>query len=121
MTAGANVLDHGSSKPGRYLRQHRLRITLWVAAVEALLVLVHVIDKWAVYALAILAIGFWIFARSRFRSQTARQLAWIFAASQAIVVLVPATLVVAKWLAIGVIALVAVIALVVLFGERDRV
>ncbi len=121
MGAKATVLDSRAvSKPAKYLRDHRFRITLWTAAIEGLLVFVHVIPHLAMYALAVIAIGFWMTLARRYRSATARQASWIFAASQALAVLIPVVLFIAKWIAISAIAVIAVIALVILFAERER-
>jgi hypothetical protein len=120
MGANANVLDKPASKPARYLREHRFRITLWAAAIEGLLVFVHVIPHLAMYALAVIAIGFWAFVARNYRSPTARNASWIFAASQAFAVLIPVVLFIAKWIAVGAIAIMAVVALVILFADRHR-
>ena len=121
MGANANVLDHRPpSRPARYLREHRLRITLWTAAIEGLLVLVHVIPHLVVYVLAVVAIAFWALQARNYRSAIARNSSWIFAASQALAVLIPVVLFVAKWIAVGAIALIAVVALVILFAERPK-
>jgi hypothetical protein len=117
----ANALEQRLSKPAKYLRAHRLRITLWIAAPEGLLLLIHVIPHLAVYVLAVVAIAFWITTARRYRSNVARQASWIFAASQALAVLVPIVLIVAKWAAVTAIAILAVVALVFLFAERERV
>ena len=113
---------HGGvlSRPGKYLRDHRYRITLWIAAPEGLLVFLRVINHWVIYVLAVIAIVFWVTAARRYRSNTARQVSWIFAASQALAVLVPIFLFFAKWIAILSITVLAVGALVFLFTERDR-
>ena len=108
------------SKPGKYLKEHRYRLTLWVAAAEGLLVFLKVIPHLAMYAVAVVAILFWISTARKYQSNTARQASWIFAASQALAVLVPILLFVAKGIAITLIALVAIVALVVLFAERER-
>ena len=81
LTSKANV----SSRSSEYLRVHRYRITLWIAAIEGLLVLLHVIPHIAVYVLAIVALAFWVLAARNYSSTTARQLSWIFAASQCLV------------------------------------
>jgi hypothetical protein len=122
MGAHANVLDNPSvSRPARYLRDHRFRLTLWIAAVEGLLVVFHAISSvWLVYALAVIAIGFWVAVARKYRSATARNASWIFAASQALAVLIPIALDILKWVAFGAIALIAVAALVILFAERGR-
>ena|SRR5579872_2679975 len=122
MGANANVLDHRKqmSRPARYLRDHRFRLTLWTAAIEGLLVLVHVIPHLVIYVLAVVAIAFWAMVARSYRSATARNASWIFAASQALTVLIPVALFIFKWVAIGAIAIIAVIALVILFAERPR-
>jgi hypothetical protein len=120
MGANANVLDRPASKPARYLREHRFKLTFWVAAVEGLLVFVGIIPHLAVYALVVVAILFWAGMARNYRSGLARNAAWIFAASQALAVLIPVFLFVVKWAAITAIAVIAVVALVILFAERDR-
>lgn len=122
MGANANVLDHRQqiSRPAKYLRDHRFRITLWTAAIEGLLVFVHVIPHLVIYVLAVVAIGFWAMVARRYKSATARNASWIFAASQALTVLIPVVLFIAKWIAVGAIAIIAVVALVILFAERPR-
>jgi hypothetical protein len=119
MGANANVLEgRQPSRPARYLHEHRLRITFWIAAIEGLLVIVGVIPHLAIYVLAVAAVVFWAFLARNYRSPVARNLSWIFAASQALVVLVPVLWFVAKWIAILAIAIIAIGALVILFTDR---
>jgi hypothetical protein len=120
MSSGANALEHSSSKPGRYLREHRLRLTIWIGAGEGLLTLLGLIPHLAVYILAAVAIAFWALVGRKYDSATARNLSWIFAASQAIAVLIPSVLHIARWIAVSAIILAAVVGLVFLFTERDR-
>jgi hypothetical protein len=121
MAARLNVLDSRQvSRPAKYLRDHRFRLTLWIAAVEGLLSVLHVIPSYVIYIVAVVAIIFWASAARRYRSATARNVSWIFAASQACAVLVPIALFFVKWLAIGAVAVIAVVALVILFAERER-
>ncbi len=47
------VVEHGSSRSGRWLRRNRIRIALWTAVVEAALVLFGVIPKWPAFLVAI--------------------------------------------------------------------
>ncbi len=113
--------DHALSRPGGYLRQHRVRLTLWIAVVEGLLVVVHVLPKYAVYALAAIALLFWFSVARNYKSNLARQSSWIFAASQAIAVLVPIIWAVTKLVvAIAIVVAIAVAALYFLFAERDK-
>ncbi len=118
----ANALEQRLSKPARYLATHRLRLTLWIAVPEGLLVVLGVISgfKYVVYVLAVVAIVFWITTARRYQSSVARQASWIFAASQALAVLVPIVLIIAKWAAVTAIAILAIVALVFLFAERER-
>ncbi len=117
---GSHAIEHGSTRSGRWLRERRLRFTLWIAAFEGLLYLFHVLHWWAAVALAIIAVGFWWFVARGHRSDALRELGWIFAASQLLVLCVPIALTVVKAIAIGVIALLAIAALIFLFTERPR-
>lgn len=121
MTSSPTVVDHGGSESQGYLRTHRLRITLWIGAIEGFLTLVGWFPELAVVLLAVLAVGFYVVVGRKYESSLARHLAWIFAASQLVALLVPAVLAVAeRFVAIGAVVLIAVAALVVLFLERDR-
>jgi hypothetical protein len=115
---GATAIEHGSTRPGRWLRDRRLRLTLWVALVEGLLYLVHVLHWWEAVVLAGVGVGFWWYAGRNSRSDLIRQASWIFAASQLLVLCVPIGLAILKAIAIGVIAILAIVALVFLFRER---
>jgi FtsH-binding integral membrane protein len=118
-TAGTS-LDQPDSKPARYLREHRLRLSIWIGAAEGLLTLLGFLPHLAVYVLAVVAILWWFTMGRRYTSPTARHLTWIFAASQAIAVLVPTVLHIAKWAAITAIVVAAAIGLFILFTERDK-
>ena len=113
------VLDAGSTRPGSWLRSHRLRFALSIAVVEGILVVAHVLPKWPVFLLAVIAIGAWWYAGRQSRSDLARQASWVAAASQALVLLVPVVLFVATTIAIVVLALLAIAALIFLFTERS--
>ena len=115
---GIHAIEAGSTRPGRWLRARRLRITLWIAAIEGLLYLFHVLHWWVAVALAVVAIGFWWYVARTHRSDLIRQIGWVFAASQLLVLCVPIGLAVLKAVAIGVIALLAIAALIFLFTER---
>jgi hypothetical protein len=107
--------------PGQYLREHRLRLSLWIALGEGFLVLVHIIPKWGMYLLAALALVLWFAAARNYRSAMARQASWVFAASQALAVLVPIVWALTKFvIAIAVVGALAVAALYFLFTERNK-
>ena len=113
----AQAIEHGSSRSSRWLRGRRLRITLWIAAVEGLLYIVHVLHWWEAAVLAAIAVGIWWSSRNN-RSDILRQATWIFAASQLLVLCVPIALGIVKALAIGVVAILAIVGLVLLFTRR---
>jgi hypothetical protein len=115
---GTHAIEHGSSRTGRWLRERRLRLTFWIAAIEGLLYLVGVLHWWAAVGLAALALLFWWLAGRANRSDTLRQASWIFAASQLLVLCVPIAFAVVKALAIGIVALIAIGALILLFNRR---
>ena len=115
---GTHAIEHGSTRSGRWLRERRLRFTLWIAAFEGLLYVFHVLHWWEAVALAVVGVGFWWYVARGNRSDVLRQTGWIFAASQLLVVCVPIALQIVKWAAIGVVAILAVVALIFLFRER---
>jgi len=109
-----------TARSGGYLRDHRLRISLWIAVVEGLLVVVHVIPVWAVFIVAAIAVAYWAASGRNSDSTLVRQASWVFASSQVFVVLVPLLFIFFKTFAWVVVALLAIAALVFLFAERDR-
>ena len=108
--------------PGQYLRKHRLRLTLWIALIEGFLVLIHVIKPHLIlYLLAAVALVFWFGVARSYKPGMGRQVAWIFAASQSIAVLVPIVWAVTKlFLAIALVVVIAAAALWFLFSEREK-
>jgi hypothetical protein len=116
----SDTMGGGLARPGGYLRQHRIKLSLWIAVAEGLLVIVGIIPHLAVYILAIAAIAFYALLARNYRSNTARQSSWIFAVSQLLVVLVPIVWFVAKWVAIVAILVIAVLGLIFLFTEHSR-
>ena len=77
-----------------------------------------VLHWWAAFGLAVVAVGFWWFVGRGNRNDSVRHVAWIFAASQLLVLCVPIALSLVKAVAIAVIALLAIAALIFLFTER---
>ena len=119
MSTGAELLDKPDPKP-KGLRANRLKITLWIGAIEGVLILLGLIPHLAIYLLAAIAIGFYAFVGRNYKSVTARTTSWIFASSQLIAVLVPSVLHIAKWFAITVIIVAAAVGLVVLLADREK-
>jgi hypothetical protein len=113
------LVEHGTSRTGRWLRARRLRIALWTAVVEGLLVVLHVISWPIAIILAVAVIAVYFSTAHRLPSDAARQVAWIAAVSQALVALVPVLLIVVGTLALIVVALLAVVALILLLSDRS--
>jgi cytochrome b561 len=113
------VVQHGTSRFGRWLRQRRTRFALWIAAVEAIIVAVfHDVSRWTVIALAIVAVAIYAAAGRSSRSDSLRQLSWIFAASQLLAVIAAILAFIVFWTAIIAVAIFAVIALWFVFTDR---
>jgi heme A synthase len=114
-----HVIEHGTSKPGRWLRARRNRIALSIAAVEAILVAIfHDLTSFTVIALAIVATSiYWAWGRHT-RSDTARQTTWILAASQLLAVVAAILAFIVFWTAIVAVVVFAVIALFFVFTDR---
>jgi hypothetical protein len=117
---GGHAIEHGSTRTGRWLRERRFRFTLWIATVEGLLYVLHALHWWAAVLLAVIAVGFWWYVARGNRSDTLREAGWIFAVSQLLVLCVPLALAILKAVAFGVIALLAIAALIFLFTERPK-
>jgi hypothetical protein len=115
------MIEAGSTRIGRWLRERRLRIALWVAVIEGLLVaLTHDLTKWTVLVIGVILLAFYIVAGRSMRWDVGRQLAWIAAASQALAILVVILAFVLKLVAILAVGIFAIIALAYLFSDYKR-
>ena len=104
--------------PGVWLKTRRVRLSLWIAGLEGVIVAVSAdLSKWTVVALAAIAGVAWMLGRNS-HSSTLRHALWIFVVSQLIAVVLVLFAVFFKWLLIlGLIAC-AVIALAFLWFDR---
>jgi hypothetical protein len=116
--ASSPVIEAGNGGHGLWLQQRRLRLALLVGLVESVLVLAGGLRWFWVLALAAVAVALYIFVARGVRSRPLRELAWIFAASQLIAVLVPVLWEVAKFFAIVLLVLMAAALLVMLLLDR---
>ncbi|HET9674599.1 MAG TPA: hypothetical protein VFP31_07275 [Gaiellaceae bacterium] len=112
------VVEHGSSRSGRWLRRNRIRIALWIAVIEAALVIFHVVPRWPSFFLALALLAFYFFVGRNLRSDTIREASWIAAVSQLLIVALPAILALLTFAAIVLLAILAFLALAVLFLDR---
>ena len=101
-----------------WLKERRFRTALWIALIEGLLVVLHVIDKWVAIGVAIVVLALYFFFGRESKSPTVRQVSWVAAVSQAILILVPIVVAIIGTVALILVAIIAVVALVALFAER---
>ena len=111
------VLEHRETRGARWLREQRLRVALWIAVAEGLLVVLGVIPAWAALGFAAAGLGFYLLA-GRNLPGTARDVSWIVALAQVCVALVPALVFVVGALALMAVAAFAIVALVALLADR---
>lgn len=112
------VLEHGSTRGGRWLRRNRTAIALAIAIVEGILLLFGAIDRPLAIVVAVAVIVLYLWIGRRLRPQGAHDVAWIAAVSQALVALIPLLLFVLTAVAVVGVAILAVVALIVLFTRR---
>jgi hypothetical protein len=118
--SGGGTIEHGTTKTGRWLQARRLRIVLWIAVIEGIVVAVSPsLTKWTVIAIAIPILALYAFWGRNAGSHTVRQVAWIGGASQALAVVVVVLGVLLSWLPLVLAAIFAAIALYFIFSDRD--
>jgi hypothetical protein len=115
------MIEAGTTRTGRWLRERRIRLTLWVAVIEGLLVAITAdLTKWTVLVIAAILLAFYVVAGRHLRWDVGRQLSWIAAASQALAILVVVLAFVLGFVAIVAVVIFAIIALVYLFSDYRR-
>jgi hypothetical protein len=115
------VIESGSSRAGRWLKERRLKLALWIAALEGIVVALRGdVSRWTVIAIAALVLIIYMLARHNLRWDAARQVVWIVAASQVMAVLVVILAFVIGELALILVVLFAIAALVYLIGDLRR-
>jgi len=112
------VVEHGSSRSGRWLRRNRTRLALWIAVVEGALVLFDVVPGLAAFVVALALIAFYVFVGRRSSIDTLRQASWVAAVSQVLIALLPALVAFLTLAAVVVLGIIVVAALVFLFVDR---
>ncbi|HEX6664605.1 MAG TPA: hypothetical protein VF025_13120 [Gaiellaceae bacterium] len=113
------IIEAGGTRVGRWLRFRRVRIALWVAVIEGLIVaLTPDLTKWTVIIIGAIVLAFYVLAGRDMKWDVGRQLSWIAAASQALAVLVVIFAFVLKLVAVVAIVILAVAALAYLFSDR---
>ena len=115
------IIEAGGTRVGRWLRGRRVRLALWVAVIEGLLVaLTPDLTKWTVLVIGAILLAFYMVAGRNMSWDVGRQLSWIAAASQALAILVVVLAFVLEYVAILAVVVFAIIALVYLFSDHRR-
>ena len=115
------MIEAGSTRVGRWLRERRVKIALWVAVVEGLIAAFsHDLGRWTILIMAVVVLAFYVVAGRQMRWDVARQLSWIAAASQVLAILVIIFAFILKLIAIVAIVAFALIALFYLFTDHRQ-
>ena len=112
------ALEHGTTRSGRWLHAHRVRVALWIAVVEGVLVVFDVISGWAALGSAAAVVAFYLLVGRNLASRVARDASWTAAVSQVFAALVPVLVVVVGAVAVFALAILAVVALAALLADR---
>src|SRR5918912_348831 len=120
-SAQHRAIDAHSTRASRWLRERRLRLALWIAVVEGIIVAIRGdISRWTVVIIAALVLLLYMSLRERVRWDAGRQVLWIVAASQVLALLVVILAFVVGVIALVLVGLFAVFALVYLFSDLRR-
>ena len=115
------MIDAHSTRASRWLRERRLRLALWIAVLEGIVVAVRGdISRWTVVIIAALVLLLYMSLRERVRWDAGRQVLWIVAASQVLALLVVILAFVVGVIALVLVGLFAVFALIYLFSDLRR-
>jgi hypothetical protein len=113
------VVEHRSSRTGRWLRARRVRISLWIAVIEGLIVAFEKdFSRWTVIVVAVPLLALYLVWGRNAGSDTLRQISWIAASSQALAVVVVVLSFIIAWLALVIAGIFAAIALLFLLVDR---
>ena len=115
------AIEAGSTRVGRWLRERRIRLTLWVAVIEGLIAAFSAdIGRWTILVLAVIVLAFYVLAGRHMKWDVARELSWIAAASQVLAILVVIFAFILKLIAIVAIVGFALVALYYLFRDNRQ-
>lgn len=112
------ALEQGSTRAGRWLRARRIRIALGIAVLEAILIVFDAVPGLAALAVGGAVLAFYFLVGRNARSDIVRQASWTGALSQVLVAFVPVATFVVGALVLLAVAIVAIVALFMLLGDR---
>jgi hypothetical protein len=112
------VVDHDTSRTGRWLRQRRVRLALWIAVAEAIFAaFTHDISRVTIIVLAAIFVPIYLIW-GKDQGDTIRQVTWIAAASQALAVVAAVLSVFIGTLVLVIAVIFAAVALYLIFADR---
>jgi hypothetical protein len=112
-------IEHGSSRLGRWLRPRRIRIALWIAVLEGIIVAISKdYSRWTIITIAIIVLALYVIIGRRLESDTGRQIFWIAGLSQSLAVIVVIFSFIVVWIALITAGIFAAIALLFLLSDR---
>jgi hypothetical protein len=91
---------------------------VWIAVIEGLLVVLHVIPKWLAILVALAILAWYFMSARQSSSASVRQIGWVAGASQAMILLIPVVAFFVTTLSLIALGILAAVALLVLFTER---
>jgi len=112
------LVEHRSTTLSRWLRARRLKVAAWIAVGEGVLVLIHAVPRILAMVLAAAIVLFYFAFGRNMRWDALRQISWIAAASQVLMVLVPVLAALIGGLAVIALVVLALVALFVLLQDR---
>jgi hypothetical protein len=116
--SSVSAIDHDSTRAGRWLRQRRVRVALWIAVIEAVLAaFTHDVSRLTIVVLAAVFVPIYLIW-GRDQGDTIRQLTWIAAASQALAVVAALIAYLVGLLVLVVAGIFAAVALFLIFTDR---
>ena len=115
------MIEANTSRTSRWLRERRLRLALWIAVVEGIIVAFERnVGKWTVLFLAIAVLAVYMAWARNIKWEAGRQIAWIVAASQCLALLVVILVFIVKIFAVVLVIGFALVALAFLFRDLRR-
>jgi len=112
------AIEHGTSRGGRWLRERRLRIALWIAVIEVVVAAFSTdVSRWTIIVLAVVFVAAYYFV-GRERRGTLHQISWIAAASQALALLAVFAMFIIGTFVLILAGVFALVALVMIFRDR---
>jgi hypothetical protein len=112
------VVEHGTSRSSRWLRERRLKLALAIGVLESILVLSNAVGWFWILGAAIVAFVVYFWVRANVRNETARQIAWTVAFSQVLPFLVPLLWGLVKLVAILLLVVAGLVAVALLLLDR---